>query len=73
MSFNLGKVLLLSATATVAGVAVYAVYKAGGIKPAVKNVVKGGVVAGNWATKTYSSAKEEVGRLVDEAKADMAG
>ncbi|WP_419781433.1 hypothetical protein [Maridesulfovibrio sp.] len=73
MSLNLGRVLLVSAAATVAGAAVYAVYKAGGVKPAVTKAVKGGVRAGSWATKQYSSAKDEVARLVDEAKADMAG
>ncbi|NDV26090.1 hypothetical protein [Desulfovibrio sp. JC010] len=73
MSFNLGRLLLVSAAATVAGAAVYAVYKAGGVKPAVTKAVKGGVKAGNWATKQYTSAKDEVGRLVDEAKSDMAG
>lgn len=73
MSFNLGRLLLVSTTATVAGVAAYAIYKSGGVKPAVTNVVRGGVKAGNWASKQYSSAKGEVARLVDEAKADMAG
>lgn len=73
MNLNIGRVLLLSAAATVAGAAVFAVYKSGGVKPAVTKVVKSGVKAGNWASKQYTSAKDEVGRLVDEAKSDMAG
>jgi len=73
MNLNLGRILLVSAAATVAGAAVYAVYKAGGVKPAVTKAVKGGVKASIWATKQYTSAKDEVGRLVEEAKADMAG
>ncbi|WP_421904087.1 hypothetical protein [Maridesulfovibrio sp.] len=73
MSFNLGRLLLVSTAATAVGVAAYAVYKAGGVKPAVSKVVKGGVKAGNWASQQYGSAKDEVARLVDEAKADMAG
>ncbi|MFW5500708.1 MULTISPECIES: hypothetical protein [unclassified Maridesulfovibrio] len=73
MSFNLGRLLLVSTAATAVGVAVYAVYKAGGVKPAACKVVKGGVKAGNWASQQYNSAKDEVARLVAEAKADMAG
>ncbi|ACS78180.1 hypothetical protein [Maridesulfovibrio salexigens] len=73
MSFNLGKFLLVSTAATAVGVAVYAVYKAGGVRPAASKVVKGGVKAGSWASRQYGSAKDEVARLVAEAKADMAG
>ncbi|CCO22903.1 hypothetical protein [Maridesulfovibrio hydrothermalis] len=72
MSFSLGRLLLVSTTATVVGVAAYAVYKAGGVKPAVTKVVRGSVRASNWAGKKYTSAKDEVARLVDEAKSDMA-
>lgn len=45
MSFNLGRLLLVSTAATAVGVAVYAVYKVGGVKPAACKVVKGGVKA----------------------------
>ncbi|HAS88018.1 MAG TPA: hypothetical protein DCS48_01730 [Desulfovibrio sp.] len=72
MSFNLGRFLLVSTAATAVGVAAYAIYKAGGVKPAVSKAVKGGVKAGSWASRQYGSAKDEVARLVDEAKADMA-
>ncbi len=72
MSLSLGRLLLVSTTATVVGVAAYAVYKSGGVRPAVTNAVKGTLKASDWAGKKYSSAKDEVSRLVDEAKADMA-
>ena len=72
MSFNLGRLLLVSTTATVVGVAAYAIYKSGGVRPAAQKAVKGAVKVGNWAEKKYSCAKGEVSRLVDEAKADMA-
>lgn len=72
MSFNLGRLFLVSTTATVVGVAAYAIYKSGGVRPAARNTVKGVVKVGNWAESKYSCARNEVSRLVDEAKADMA-
>lgn len=72
MSLSLGRFLLVSSTATVVGVAAYAIYKSGGVKPAMTNAVKGTIKASDWAGKKYSCAKDEVSRLVDEAKADMA-
>ena len=73
MNFNLGRLLLVSTAATAVGVAAYAIYKAGGVKSAVSRAVKGGAKAGSWASRQYGSAKDEVARLVNEAKADIAG
>ncbi|MBI9112770.1 hypothetical protein [Maridesulfovibrio ferrireducens] len=69
---NLGRFLLVSTTATIVGVAAYAIFKAGGVKPAMIEAVKGTIKAGDWTAEKYVSAKQEVTRLVDEAKADMA-
>ena len=71
MSF--GRFLFVSGTTAILGLAAYSVYKSGGVRPALTNVVKSSVKAGNWATQKYSKTKEDVERMVAEAKADIAG
>ncbi len=70
---SLGRFLLVSSTTAFVGYAAYSIYKAGGVRPAMVNVVKSSVRAGNWATQKYSSAKKEVTKMVDEAKTEIAG
>lgn len=70
MSF--GRLFLVSSTATIVGYAVYSICKAGGVRPAVTNAVKSSVKVGNWASKKYSSAKNEFTRMVEEAKSEIA-
>ncbi|WP_291329486.1 hypothetical protein [Desulfovibrio sp. UCD-KL4C] len=69
---SLGRFLLVTSTTAFVGYAAYSVYKAGGVRPAIANVVKSSVKAGNWASKKYSCAKNEVTRMVDEAKTEIA-
>lgn len=70
---SLGRLILVSSTASIVGFAAYSIYKAGGVQPAMTSAVKSSVKAGNWAAKKYTSAKDEVTKMVDEAKAEMAG
>ncbi len=72
MSLHLRYTLPASAGLALVGLAAYAVYKSGGLRPALVGALRGGVKAADWAGKKLACAKENVAEMVAEAKAPKA-
>lgn len=72
MSLHLRYTLPASAGLALAGLAAYAVYKSGGLRPALVGALRGGVKAADWAGRKLANAKENVAEMVAEAKAPKA-
>ena len=71
MSLHLRYTVPASAGLALVGLAAYAVYKSGGLRPALVGALRGGVKAADWVGKKVACAKENVAEMVAEAKAPM--
>jgi hypothetical protein len=66
-----GKNLFLWGAASGIGFALFAPLLSEQVRPALREIVKGGIKAGKYVTKLSSQIKEDVEDLTAEAKADL--
>lgn len=72
MGLHLRYTTAATAGAALLGLAVYAVFKSGALRPVLVGAIRGGVKAADWVGDTVSCAKKNVEGMVAEAKAGQA-